>query len=116
MSDTVDSMHLPPEMCDRAFTMNRQYFLDYILKDSEGRQVFMTFLKQRHCAENIMFWVDAVRFFPFPDSTDAGRYLDLFNYRNVTLLSTTASPRREKKQHFQFSKSLSAVILRMRST
>jgi hypothetical protein len=61
VAETVEMMHLPPEICDRSFTMNRQYFLDFILKDNDGRLVFMNFLKQRHCAENLMFWVDVVR-------------------------------------------------------
>ncbi len=61
------SLHLSPETTMMSFDVSKQYFLDYILKDKDGRAVFMNFLRKRHCAENLMFWVDVEKYSQLDD-------------------------------------------------
>ncbi|KAL6047485.1 Regulator of G-protein signaling 14 [Balamuthia mandrillaris] len=62
LSGSNTSMHLSPRMLELSLEMSKAYFLNCILKDKEARRVFMKFLRQRHCAENLMFWVDVERY------------------------------------------------------
>ncbi len=61
-TDTTSSSTLSPRLVQLSYQMSRGYFLDYILRDKKARKVFMAFLKKRHCAESLMFWIDVERY------------------------------------------------------